>query len=103
MTSVMGKMPWMLWMVLSWTEENCVYKWHVMEDLQMSAVDAGVVVAMEVVETAEGGGPTRDPVPALAQETVTAAVIVAAQGPQGDLAAEIAVAEAAAAAEIKSP
>jgi len=96
-------MLWMLWMVLSWTVENCVYKWHVMEDLQMLAVDAGVVVAMEVAETVEGGGPTQDPVPALAQEIVTAAVIVAAQGPQGDLVAEIAVAEAAAAAEIKPP
>jgi len=58
-------------------------------------------VVTEVEETAEGGGPTQDLVPVLAQETVTV-VIAAAQDPQGDPASVAEIAEVAAAAEIKS-
>lgn len=100
MINGMAKMPWMLWMELSWTEESSECKWRVMEDPQMVVVVAEWVAE---AETVEGGGPTQDLVPVLAQEIATV-VIVAAQDrdPLGDHAAENHAAEAAAVAETKS-
>ena len=40
MINGMAKMPWMLWMELSWTEESSECKWRVMEDPQMLVVVA---------------------------------------------------------------
>jgi len=99
MTSVTVKMLWMQWMALSWMEESSEYRWLVTEDPQMLVAAEGVV--MEAEETVEGGGPTQDLVPVLAQETVTV-VIAAAQDPQGDPAAVAEIVEVAAVAGIKS-